>query len=105
MEKRAIQKILVFQERGSGEDKITGIREYGAGKFDLEVISINAKLPKVVDDPGTFLPSMIDADLVLDFLKHPDLSYELAVRCSRTSISVVASGKKWRVKGVVTIPT
>ena len=105
MEKEFIQKILVFQQRGSGEGKIIGIREYGVGKFDLEVVSIDAKLPNVIDDPGIYLPSMIDADLVLDFLKHPDLSYELAVRCSRTRIPIVASGKKWQVKGVVTIPT
>ena len=105
MEAKPIQKILVFQQYGSGESKIKGIRDHGAGRFDLEVISIDSDLPPVIDDPETYLPVEIQADLVLDFLKHPDLSYELALLCSRRKIPVVASGKKWRVQEVFTPPT
>ena len=60
------QKILVFQQRGSGESKIQGILKYGEGLFSLEIISIDQALPPVMDDTGDLLPKEMDADLVLD---------------------------------------
>jgi len=99
------QRILVFQQDGSGEKKIKGIREFGEGKFDLEVISIDGPLPPVIDDTREYWPKKIEADLVLDFLKHPDLSHDLALMCRERKIPVVASGKKLRVKWAITPPT
>lgn len=100
-----MQKIMVFQQRNSAESKIAGIKKYGENLFLLEVISIDAALPSIVDDAGEFLPKEIQADMVLDFLRHPDLSQDLAMLCSKKGIPVVASGKKWRVPGVFTPPT
>jgi len=99
------QKILVFQENGSAETKIQGIRKYGKGLFLLEIISIDATLPPVIDDTSGYLPYDIHADLVLDFLKHAELSYDLAMMCNGKKIPVVASGKKMGVKGTFTPPT
>lgn len=99
------QKIMVFQQNKSGEKKIAGIRKYGGQLIKLEVVSIDTPLPAVIDDANTYLPREIKADLVLDFLKHPDLSLDLATKCSQLKIPVVASGKKLRVKGVLTPPT
>ena len=99
------QKILVFQQNGSGEKKIEGIRRYGDNRFLLEVISIDDSLPTIIDDTTSYIPRNFQADLVLDYLKHPDLSYDLAVVCRDKDIPVVASGKKLRVKGVLTPPT
>ena len=99
------QKILVFQQNGSGERKIQGIRKYGRRLFSLETYSIDEALPPILDDTGEYLPQMISADVVLDFLKHPDLSHDLAVLCRDRGIPVVASGKKLRVKSVLTPPT
>ena len=104
-ETAATQKIIVFQQNGSGEKKVAGIREYGGDRFDLQIVSIDTPLPEVIDDPEEYLPKGIQADLVLDFLKHPDLSQELAEACRRKEIPVVASGKKWRGKGILTPPT
>ena len=100
-----IQNILVFQQNGSGVKKIEGVRQYGNNCFSLEIISIDAQLPTVIDDTKEYIPRNIEADLVLDYLKHPDLSYDLAVVCRDKKIPVVASGKKFRVKGVFTPPT
>ncbi|QTA91130.1 DUF166 [Desulfonema magnum] len=101
-----IQNLLVFQQNGSGESKVRGIREYGANRFNVEIVSIDAPLPPVIDDTKAYLPSEdIRADVVLDFLKHPDLSYDLAMICGNRGIPVVASGKKLRVKGLFTPPT
>jgi len=99
------QKILVFQQNNSAETKIAGIETYGEGRFAVQVISIDEVLPPVLDDASEFLPSSLDADLVLDFLKHPDLSEDLAQLCRRQNIPVIASGKKIRGRHVLTPPT
>ena len=99
------QRILVFQQNNSGEQKIEGIRTYGKDLFSIDSISIDSFLPPVIDDPGTYLPKDISADLVLDFLKHPDLSHELAGMCKKKGIPVVASGKKIDEAWALTPPT
>lgn len=99
------QKIIVFQQNGSGAKKIEGIRKYGNDLFDLEIVSIDDSLPPVLDDTKAYIPQKIDADLVLDYLKHEDLSYDLATTCKDLNIDAVASGKKFQIKGVLTPPT
>ena len=99
------QKILVFQQNGSGEKKIEGIKQHGNNRFSIEIISIDTPLPAVIDDAQQYIPQDIFADLVLDFLKHPDLSHDLAAICRDKNIPVVASGKKMRIKGIHTPPT
>jgi hypothetical protein len=99
------QRILVFQQNGSGEQKIEGIRDYGKELFSIESISIDTALPPVIDDPETYLPEDFSADLVLDFLKHPDLSHELVMMCKRKGIPVIASRKKIDDDWVLTPPT
>jgi thymidylate synthase len=97
--------ILVFQQNGSGETKVAGIKAHGGNDFQVDIISIDIPLPPVIDDAREFLPKEIEADLVLDFLKHPDLSYDLAKLCAKKEIPVIASGKKIREKGVISPPT
>lgn len=97
-----VQKLLVFQQNGRGENKIRGIREHGGRLFELEIISVESPAPAVLDDSGEYLPSDFQTDLVLDYLKHPDLSYDLAVMCKNRGIPLVASGKKLRVQGAFT---
>lgn len=100
-----IQKIAVFQQNGSAEKKIRGIRKFGEDRFSLEIISVDDVLPPVIDDGREYLPESIRADLVMDFLAHPDLSHDLAGLCRELNIPVVASGKKIRIDGVFTPPT
>jgi len=100
-----IQKIVVFQQNGSGKNKIRGIQEYGKDYFFIETISIDEPLPPILDHTGKYLPRNIKADLVLDFLAHPDLSHDLAATCDRLKIPVVASGKKIRMPGIFAPPT
>ena len=101
----APQKILIFQQNGSGESKTKGIRRHGKGLFTIEIVSIDETLPALLDHTEEYLPDDIQADLVLDFLKHPDLSHDLAVACRKRKIPVVASGKKLRTKWALTPPT
>ncbi len=97
-------KITVFQQAGRAESKVKGIRHYGQNQFDITLITIDQALPPVVDDSSAYLPEVIEADLVLDFLKHPDLSHDLSLLCRRLDIPVVASGKKTTVDGTHTPP-
>jgi hypothetical protein len=99
------QRILVLQQNGSGESKIKGIRKYGNDIFVIETISIDESLPPIIDNTSDYLPKDIQADLVLDYLKHPDLSHDLAIVCSKRGIPVVASGKKLRSQRVFAPPT
>ncbi len=103
--KQPEQQIVVFQQRGSGEAKILGIRDHGRDLCIARVIDIEDDLPLVIDDTDPYLPDSLKADLVLDFLRHPDLRYELALRCLKWSIPVVASGKRVPVEGLITPPT
>jgi hypothetical protein len=98
------QQITVFQQNGSGQAKIKAIEEHGKGLFSIRIISIDTPLPEVIDDSGPYLPEDIAPGLVLDFLTHPDLSYDLALRCRDLGIPVVASGKKHRLPGTFTPP-
>jgi hypothetical protein len=98
------QKILVFQQNGSGEDKIAGVKKHGNGLFLIETISIDGPLPEIIDEEK-FLPDSFTADLVLDFLKHPDLSQDLHKRCKSLQIPVIASGKKTGSSWPATPPT
>lgn len=99
------QRVVVFQQNGSGERKIAGVREYGEDIIDLEIVSIDEFLPPVLDDARSYLPEAIEADLVLDFLRHQDLSHDLVQICVEKGIPVVSSGKKRMGKQVMAPPT
>lgn len=96
---------MVFQQNGSGEAKIEGLRKFGEDLFRLEIINIDEILPPVMDDTSEYLPKEISCDLVLDFLRHNDLSTDLAALCEKQEIPLIASGKKTKGTGVHTPPT
>ncbi len=100
-----MQQILVFQQNGSGLHKISGIEEFGGGFCQITIFNIDQPLSPILDETDMYLPDAIRADLVLDFLKHPDLSYDLAKICFEQNIPVVASGQKEKRQGALTPPT
>lgn len=102
---KTMQKVVVFQQNGSGERKIAGIRKYANDSIQLEVISIDEVLPPLIEDGSEYLPKSLNADLVLDFLKHEDLSHDLVAFCHSLEIPVISSGKKIPSKWVLTPPT
>jgi hypothetical protein len=97
------QQIAVFQQNHSGEAKIAAIRRHGGHTIQLQKIAIDQPLPPVLDDTVDLLPVHIEADLVLDYLQHPDLSEDLAALCARQSIPVIAPGR--RIRYALTPPT
>lgn len=101
----AAQTILVFQQSGSALSKVEGIRRFGEDGIVLTIVSIDEALPAILDDASEYFPNDLSAALVLDYLKHPDLSDELARLCSIRRIPLVASGKKTQYPGVFSPPT
>lgn len=89
-----MQTIAIFQQNGSGKSKIAGINSFGDKTFRVDIYNIDDPLPTVLDDTSAYLPEAIEADIVLDYLKHQDLSEDLSLMCDRLKIPVVASGKK-----------
>ena len=89
-----ITTIAVFQEWGSGKEKIKGITRYGHHIELVEIVDIQSALPGFVEEPENFIPIDFEADLALSFLKHPDLIDYLARVCKEKGITLIASGKK-----------
>ena len=87
-------KIIVFQEKGSGEKKIAGVRKYGEGITLAAIVSVDVFLPDFIEDPEDFIRDDFSADLVLNFLKHPDLVEYLIRICGKKGLPVVSPGKK-----------
>jgi len=96
------QRIMVFQQKGSGENKIRGIHQVGGDRFITETYNIDIPLPDLIENSNDYLPLTIDADIVLDYLEHLDLSNDLWLLCEKLGISVVASNKKGAGKWAVT---
>lgn len=88
-----IMEILVFQQNGSAQKKIEGIVRYGKNMTIKKVLSIDEELPEVIDYPGKYISNIIEADLVLNYLKHPDISDYLVELCENKSIPIVTTGK------------
>lgn len=87
-------EIIVFQEHGSGEQKIKGVQKFGKDITITKIYSIDTFLPDFIEDPDNFINKNISADLILNYLKHPDLVDYLIALCQRKGIPVVSAGKK-----------
>ena len=89
-------RISVIQEGESGAAKISGLREYGHDIEIVEVITLPPHLPPLVDDPERYVPDRFVGEMVLSFVKHPDLLDHIATVCERQRLPLVASGRKCR---------
>ena len=100
-----LQRIVVFQQSERAAGKIRFIGEHGRGMRITRVVDLPVDLPAVIDEAEAYLPERLDADLVLDYLKHPDLTHALALACKAEGIAVVASGRRVPVEGLYCPPT
>jgi len=89
-----LQQLVIFQEQGSGEKKLAGLRRYGRDLEIAAIYDITDTLPAFIENPAAYLPDDFSGDLVISFLKHPDLLDHLAELCQRKKIPLIASGKK-----------
>ncbi|MEN8256481.1 MAG: DUF166 family (seleno)protein DfsP [Thermodesulfobacteriota bacterium] len=86
--------ITVFQQANAGEKKVQGIETYGCQIKIVEVIDFPIALPDFLDDPQEFFPDQIKGNIVLSFLKHPDLADYAAKYCQQQEIPMIASGPR-----------
>ncbi len=91
---KMVTTIVVFQQNNSGKEKIAGIKEFGKDMVISRIFDIDQALSEFIDEPLKYLPANFSADLVLSFLKHPDLIEGLAIICRKKNIPLVASGTK-----------
>ena len=96
-------RVVVFQRGERGVHKIEGIRRYGRGIEITRIFSVPEELPEIIDNPEDYIPEDFEADLVLDYLYHPDLSEHLVEVAGRRGIPVIAPGR--RIAGAITPPT
>ena len=87
-------QIVVFEQNGSGREKIDGIGRFGRGIEISRIIRIDEALPDFIDEPEAYIDDDFSADLVLDYLIHPDLSHYLVSLCVQKGIPVIASGRQ-----------
>ena len=85
-------RILVVQQGDSGRPKIEGIQRHGDDRFVLSTWDVPTGLPRVLDETDAYLPEELDADMVLDFVDHPDVSQDLVELCREKGVPVVAPG-------------
>lgn len=88
------QQIVVFQQAGSGQSKIAGIQIFGTNIQFAKIFNIDQALPEFIDDPEEYISDDFSGDLVLSFLKHPDLIDYLVSLCRKKKTPVIAAGKK-----------
>lgn len=89
-------RISVIQEGDAGALKISGITRYGQHLEIVEVLTVPSNLPSLVDSPEAYVPDHFAGDVVLSFIKHPDLLDQLAAVCERRQIPLIASGRTCR---------
>jgi hypothetical protein len=86
-------RLVVFEEAGSGKYKVAGIEAYGRNITIERVYDIPSGLPEIIDEPEEFIPADFEGDLILNFLRHPDLSEYLVKICKTKGLPVIASGQ------------
>lgn len=86
-------QLVVFEENGSKKNKVDGIKAHGAA-MHIQVFSIVGVFPDFIDEPEEYITNEFSGDLVLNYLKHPDLSDYLIAVCKQKKIPVIAPGKK-----------
>ena len=92
-----------FNKETAPKPKLPVSAATAAGDSIWNAFAIDQPLPDVLDDTSAILPAVIHADLVLDYLRHPDLSEDLALLCERQSIPMIAPGRT--IRYAVTPPT
>ncbi len=100
-----MQRIVIFQQAGNAATKEAWIRAHGQDLEIVRVVDVGGDLPAIIDEPGDLLPDDWRADLVLSYLRHPDLADELARMCVERGVALVASGKRLTGPGVFCPPT
>ncbi len=86
-------RLVIFEEAGSGKYKVAGIEVYGRNITIERIYNIPPAMPEIIDEPEEFIPDDFEGDLILNFLRHPDLSEHLVKICKIKGMPVIASGQ------------
>lgn len=92
-------KIALFQRGDKGGHILEGLKAHGKD-MDIEVFSVPEALPQIIDSPEEFIKEDFEADLILDYLYHNDLSEHLAGVAEGKKVPMILPGRK--VAGAIT---
>lgn len=95
--------VIVFQRGKEGEKKISGILKHAQDINIKKIITIKEPLPQIIDEPREYISGDFEADLILDYLYHQDLTDFLAGIAQKKGIPLIVSGRK--ALGAIMPPT
>lgn len=98
-----MMRVVVFQRGKRGLQKIEGIKKHAMGVEIAAIFTVPEALPEIIDEPEDYIAGDFEAELVLDYLYHPDLSEFLVEIAKGKGVPVIAPGR--RIAGAITPPT
>ncbi len=90
--------IAIFQRGNFAENITKGIKLNS--DFNVLVFSVPEKLPQIIDEPEKYLKTDFNADLILDYLYHPNLTDHLIEIAKNKGVQIIVPKRK--VKGAIT---
>ncbi|MEZ0328462.1 MAG: DUF166 family (seleno)protein DfsP [Dissulfuribacterales bacterium] len=93
-------KIIVFQQGGNADFKIGGIEAYGEGIEIAAVHDLPASLPDFIENPEEYVSDIEPCDLVLNFVKQPDITVHIVNTANKKAIPIIAPGR--HIVGAIT---
>jgi thymidylate synthase len=98
-------RILAIVQGGFGRRKVTNLRVYAPGDWEVEVCALPPSLPLVLDDPGEYLPDKLSrADLVLALGESPSamqLVPEVVRKTGAEAVIVPVDNRDWLPPGLM----
>lgn len=93
-------RLVIFQQGGNADFKVGGIEVYGNGIEIQTVHDLPASLPEVIDEPDEYVCLIEPCDLVLTFVKQPDIAAHIVSLANAKGIPVIAPGQ--HIPGAIT---
>lgn len=93
-------RIIIFQQGGNADFKIGGIEVYGSGIEITAVHDLPSSLPEFIENPEEYLPEIGSCDLILTFVKQPDILAHIVTLANQKKIPVIAPGR--HIQGAIT---
>ena len=93
-------RLILFQQGGNADFKVGGIEAYGNGIEIQEVHDLPASLPEFIEEPGEYVPDIGPCDLILTFVRQPDIACHIVQTANKKGIPVIAPGQ--HIPGAIT---
>lgn len=93
-------RVVIFQQGGNADFKVGGIEAYGDGIEIQAVYDLPAFMPEFIEEPEEYVPNIEPCELVLTFVKQPDIACYIVQLANKRKIPVIAPGQ--HIPGAIT---